>query len=682
MPRTLRAGAEARHTSRYVGGVTYIRVTLDPELRNMRCLLALSIVLVPAVVTAQGARRPPLGDAEISAMARLLSLEDRRSFDSTELATHLSASHPEVRRRAALATGRIFDKRGIALLRARPLDADTAIAATVVFAVGHMRDTSTVAWFDSLLSNPRTPPTVATEAAAALGKIKTASARDALGRYLLRVEPGARTHTTIGEALLAIGRAVPRGDLAPIVRHSKSLNEEVRWRAAWALFRPRDPASVATLLEMSNDASGHVRSWAVRALTKPQADSANLTDKAEARLLAATRDADRRVRTEAIRALGTYTDSAAIAALTRALASTDSWLSVSAAEGLGRLRSPATTTLLAAATTSIQGRPCALRVTALLALQPYAVAEATTAAADIARDTVPYCRTTARQTHFTLTDTRLDPGARRAARLADLDSLDPAVRARALRSMGSWADSSDLPRLFEIYDRARTDTSRTVASAVVAAIAGVQRRHGLGASTFFTRFQAPANALLRRDIERAFGAVVARQAWGTVTPAVRPLDDYRRIVERWIVPDYNGAPRPTARWETPRGSIDLELYPSEAPLGTDDFVRTMESGAILGVEFSRVVPDFVDQQRGIREGNTLRDEVNRHRLTRGNLSWASAGLDTGTPGYTLNHTPQPHNEGDFTSLGRVTRGQDVVDNIQLGDRVTAARMTTPARARP
>jgi cyclophilin family peptidyl-prolyl cis-trans isomerase len=94
------------------------------------------------------------------------------------------------------------------------------------------------------------------------------------------------------------------------------------------------------------------------------------------------------------------------------------------------------------------------------------------------------------------------------------------------------------------------------------------------------------------------------------------------------------------------------------------------------------VPDFVDQQRGIREGNTLRDEVNRHRLSRGNLSWASAGLDTGTPGYTLNHTPQPHNEGDFTSLGRVTRGQDVVDRIELGDRITAARMTTPARARP
>jgi hypothetical protein len=56
-----------------------------------------------------------------------------------------------------------------------------------------------------------------------------------------------------------------------------------------------------------------------------------------------------------------------------------------------------------------------------------------------------------------------------------------------------------------------------------------------------------------------------------------------------------------------------------------------------------------------------------------NLSWASAGLDTGRPGYTLGNTRQPHNEGDFTALGRVVRGMDGVDRLELGDRITAAR---------
>ena len=492
-------------------------------------------------------------------------------------------------------------------------------------------------------------------------------------RYLTRATSSARTNATIEEALLSIGRANVRGDIAPIVRFTKSPNEEIRWRAVWALFRPRDPAAVATLLALSNDASGLVRSWAVRGLGRVQADSASLGAKAEARLLAATRDADRRVRTEAVRALGTYSDSAAVAALSTAIESSDSWLSVSAAEALGRVRTPASTARLVAATSA--SRSCGVRVTAMQALQPYAVDQALAAATDIARDTVPYCRNTGRQAEFTMTDARLDLASRKAARRADLESADPAVRARALRAMASWVDSTDLATLLEIYDRSRNDSSQAVASAAVAAIGGMQRREGTGAAQFFARFtSAPANPLLRRDVDRAFGAA-ARQAWGTIERAQRPTAEYRAIVERWVVPDYNGEKRPQATWTTPRGRIQLELYPGDAPLATDDFVRTMESGAIIGTEFTRVVPDFVDQQRGIRDGNVIRDEVNRHRLARGNLSWASAGLDTGVPGYTLNHTPQPHNEGDFTSLGRVIAGQDVVDRIELGDRITAASMT-------
>jgi peptidylprolyl isomerase len=128
--------------------------------------------------------------------------------------------------------------------------------------------------------------------------------------------------------------------------------------------------------------------------------------------------------------------------------------------------------------------------------------------------------------------------------------------------------------------------------------------------------------------------------------------------------------------QTVRGDIELELYAGDAPLAMDAMIRILDQGNIVGSEFSRVVPDFVDQEATIRDAAVQRDEVNRHRLTRGNLAWASAGLDTGRPGYTLNHTPQPHNEGDFTSLGRVVRGQDVVDRIELGDRILGMQMIT------
>jgi HEAT repeat protein/cyclophilin family peptidyl-prolyl cis-trans isomerase len=536
------------------------------------------LIVLSGLAAAQQPRRPKLDSTAVHDIATLLLLEDTRRFDSLELARRLDANHPEVRRRAMLAVARINDKRGVGLLRARPLDRDTALAATTVFAVGQLRDSLSVPWFDSLLSNSRTPPTVATEAAFALGKVRTAAARGVLARYLATATLSPRTAPTIGEALLAIGRSTTRGDIAPLMRWTKSSNEEVRWRATWALFRPRDPTALPELLRLSSDASALVRSWAVRGLTKPQADSASLAQRAESRLLTAARDADRRVRTEAVRALGTYSDSAAVQAMVAAIGDADAWISVSAAEGLGRVRDAVSVSALVAATAA--SKPCALRVTAVRALQPFAIGEARVAATEIARDSVAYCRTVAAQILR--------------------DTIPPAGRGG--------------------------------------------------------------------------GGGGARGGRGAAPIVARPFAEYQTIVERWVVPAYDGRPLPRARWETPRGPIELELYAGDAPLATDAFATIMERGTIVGTEFTRVVPDFVDQMAAIRDVVVQRDEVNRYRLARGNLAWASAGLDTGRPGYTLNHTPQPHNEGDFTSLGRVVAGQNVVDRIQLGDRITAARM--------
>ncbi|HEV8214220.1 MAG TPA: peptidylprolyl isomerase, partial [Gemmatimonadaceae bacterium] len=275
-------------------------------------------------------------------------------------------------------------------------------------------------------------------------------------------------------------------------------------------------------------------------------------------------------------ALGSYSDSLAIAALVNAASSTDSWISVSAAEGLGRSRLPSVVPALVAATG--ETRPCALRATAIRQLQPFANAEARTAATALARDTVPYCQNLATQ---------------------------------ILRDTGT---------------------------------AG-----------------------------RGGGGGRGRQPQALVE---RPLGEYRAIVERWIAPAYNGKALPRATMRTVRGEIELELYAGDAPLAMDALTRILDQGNIVGSEFSRVVPDFVDQEATIRDAAVQRDEVNRHRLTRGNLAWASSGLDTGRPGYTLNHTPQPHNEGDFTSLGRVVRGMDLVDRIELGDRITGMQLNT------
>jgi HEAT repeat protein/cyclophilin family peptidyl-prolyl cis-trans isomerase len=655
---------------------------------------------------AQRAKRAPLGSADIDAIARLEMLEDRREFNADTLALLLKHPHSEVRRRGALAIGRIADARGRALIRGAPLDADTSVAATEVFAIGQLRDTASVPWLDSLLSDQRTPVTVATEAAAALGKIRSAGTREALARYLLNASTAPQRAAVVGEALLAIGRSPTRGDLAPITRWSSAPDSELRWRATWALFRARDPAAVRELLRLSDDTSAHVRSWAVRGLGALQADSAGVTPQAVARLQTATHDKDRRVRTEAIRALGTYADSTTLGILITALESPDSWISVSAAEGLGRLEARALRAVPSLVAATSASRPRALRITALQSLLTISPAAALAPAIAMARDSASICRLTAAQTFARLgadgraaltplfddpvpqvalqahqvrwtMDDPADPSVRRTARRDALASASLVARAAALRTMAPWADTTDLATLFDAYDRAQRDSLPWAASAAVNAIGAVQRRAGIGADAFLARFRPPRSLPVRRDIDRQLGAAV-RRAWGDSRPIEtgRTLADYRRIVERWVVPEYQGAVRPRSRWETPRGSIDIELYPGDAPLAVDEFVRTVTAGALAGVEFGRVVPDFVDQQRPIREAEEMRDEVNRNRLTRANVSWATGGLDTGRPGYTLGSTPQPHNEGDFTSMGRIVRGMDVADRIELGDRVLSARMLT------
>ncbi len=581
---------------------------------RIRIALLFAIVALAHLTGTAATQRPPLAEVDIVDIALLVKLEDTRQYDEVALTRLLQSKHPEVKRRAVVAVGRIADSRGGVLLQPLRRDENPDIVATVAFATGQLKDPAGVAWLaQMLLANPNTG--VAFEAARALGKIRTPEAWKALAQYLTNAGRGAATEGVVGEALLSMGRYPTREDIAPIVRWAASTSVEVRWRAAWALFRPRNPAAVPTLLKLSEDSSPDVRFWAMRGLalppaptstpppgTAPPAAAADIVDRAAtaARLRAGTKDADRRVRTEALRALDGYDDEESFGVVLAALDDPDTWLSVSAAELLGRHKGRVGQVAPRLAAATAASKPAALRLTAFTPLTQLAPPLALDAAATLLRDPSLAIRTAATQ---------------------------------ALRRMGPIGQ--------QFLDQLATDLTMKELL-IPAPPAGPGRQAGPSAP------QAPS--------------------------PTRTDADYRAIVERWIVPAYNGAAAPRAVWTTPRGDIELELYPGESPLGMEEFVRLTESGAIVGTVFGRVVPNFVAQQATIRGANRLRDEVSRLGLTRGNLAWASSGLDTGRAGYTLGSTPQPHNEGDFTALGRVVRGIDVVDRLEMGDAVTAARM--------
>jgi peptidyl-prolyl cis-trans isomerase B (cyclophilin B) len=130
--------------------------------------------------------------------------------------------------------------------------------------------------------------------------------------------------------------------------------------------------------------------------------------------------------------------------------------------------------------------------------------------------------------------------------------------------------------------------------------------------------------------------------------------------------------------ETDRGTIELELYPQHAPKSVNNFVFLAEEGFYDGVTFHRVIPNFMIQGgdptgtgRG-GPGYRFEDEVKGNPLKHetGVISMANAGPNTNGSQFFITHSPQPHLDGKHTVFGKVVEGQDVVNAIRQGDRMT------------
>ena len=124
---------------------------------------------------------------------------------------------------------------------------------------------------------------------------------------------------------------------------------------------------------------------------------------------------------------------------------------------------------------------------------------------------------------------------------------------------------------------------------------------------------------------------------------------------------------------TSKGSFTIELFPSEAPLTVDNFVRLAQRGYFRGITIHRVVPNFVIQDGDPRgDGNggpgyQIRCEINEVPYERAAVGMALSGKDTGGSQWFVTHSRQPHLDGGYTVFGRVTSGMEVVDSIVRGD---------------
>jgi len=129
--------------------------------------------------------------------------------------------------------------------------------------------------------------------------------------------------------------------------------------------------------------------------------------------------------------------------------------------------------------------------------------------------------------------------------------------------------------------------------------------------------------------------------------------------------------------ETDKGTITIELYADKAPVAVGNFQRLANRGFYNGLTFHRVIPNFMIQggcPKGDGTGGpgyTIKCETkgNPHKHLRGSLSMAHAGKDTGGSQFFICHKAQPHLDGVHTVFGKVISGIEVVDQIQVGDKM-------------
>lgn len=138
--------------------------------------------------------------------------------------------------------------------------------------------------------------------------------------------------------------------------------------------------------------------------------------------------------------------------------------------------------------------------------------------------------------------------------------------------------------------------------------------------------------------------------------------------------------------KTSKGTMRVTFFEKDAPNTVANFVKLAEEGYYNGLNFHRVIPDFVIQGGcpNTREGAKgypgtggpgysidceLTGENQFH--DRGVLSMAHAGRNTGGSQFFVCHSRKntAHLDRNHTVFGKVIEGIEVVDAIREGDAI-------------
>ena len=135
----------------------------------------------------------------------------------------------------------------------------------------------------------------------------------------------------------------------------------------------------------------------------------------------------------------------------------------------------------------------------------------------------------------------------------------------------------------------------------------------------------------------------------------------------------------SANFNTSRGEIVCELFAKDAPKTVNNFVFLARDKFYDGTVFHRVIADFMIQGGdptgtgrggpGYRFEDETKGNPRKHEV--GTLSMANAGPNTNGSQFFITHVVTNWLDGKHTIFGKVTKGQDVVNAVQQGDKLNS-----------
>jgi cyclophilin family peptidyl-prolyl cis-trans isomerase/HEAT repeat protein len=626
----------------------------------------------------------------------------------SDLVRLLADPEGRVRRRAALAVGRVGLMEGVEPLLTVVSDADVEVRQMAIFALGLIGDASARPALLQALQDPE--PIVQGRAAEALGLIANRADAGAVSEMVrTHIAAGALTGIEADDlgyplappveavrlGLYALVRLGSYEALAAAVLDAGGQPVSRWWPVAYALQRAADARAVPALLSLVNTPGRYSAAFAIRGLAATKATQAAAT----IRPIVEQRRGEPAVVVQAIRTLAALGDTAAMPALIKIVAdgSADPNLRLEVMTAITTLATESSADVFVELMADRHAgiRSLALRglarvdpdtfVATLAGLDPdpdwtVRVAEAA------ALGSLPAERSLPRLSALLADkDPRVVPAAIAALAAArppgveklligQLRAADFVVRAAAATALASLKAVSAIPALLEAYKEAAADLTYVARAAILTALNTIEPSSG-------RQLLQQALTAERDWALRVRAAMLLReQGVADVDAAIRPATTGRPIEDpAWqamIAPPYS----PHAFIETDKGTIEIELAVLDAPLTVNNFMTLARQGFFNGVAIHRVVPDFVVQDgdpRGDGEGGpgyTIRDEINQRPYLRGTVGMALDWEDTGGSQFFITHSPQPHLDGRYTVFGHVVSGMEVVDRLAPWDVVRGVRI--------